>query len=201
MTGYTPSEAALLTGLPLAAVRRALEDKVVPSRRVRSGRMVQRLISSEGLLCLKLEHLGVGRLPLAHRRRIYQAVIKQPEIPEVKESEAVVIEVQKARADLKAVMDRYKKAKEMVSVDPEIMGGMPVVRGTRIPVYLIAEMRRQGASVQEILEGYPSLTSEQIELAELYARAHPRRGPKPRTQLPKGTRLIARKTYPLKRAS
>jgi hypothetical protein len=70
MTGYTPTEASLLTGLSLTAVRRALEDDAVPSRRVRSGRIVQRVISSDGLLCLKLEQLGVGRLPLAYRRRI-----------------------------------------------------------------------------------------------------------------------------------
>ncbi len=69
MTGYTPTEASLLTGLPLPAVRRALEDDVVPSQKVRSGRVVQRMISHEGLLCLKLEYIGGGQLPLAYRRR------------------------------------------------------------------------------------------------------------------------------------
>lgn len=201
MTGFTPTEASLLTGLPLTAVRRALEDDVVPSRKMRSGRIVQRVIPREGLLCLKLEHLGVGRLPLAYRRRIYRAVLAQPSVSVLRESEAVVIEVRKARTDLKSAMASYKKAHAMVVEDPEIMGGMPVIRGTRIPVQLVAEMRRQGASVEEILEGYPSLTREQVALAELYARAHPRRGPKAQTRLPRGSRLIARKIYPLKRAS
>lgn len=89
----------------------------------------------------------------------------------------------------------------MVASDPEIMGGALVIRGTRIPVRLVAEMRRQGASVEEILEGYPSLTRDCIALAELYAQAHPRRGFKAVTRLPQGARPIASKAYPLKRAS
>lgn len=201
MTGYTPAEASLLTGLPLTAVRRALEDDTVPSRKMRAGHIVQRVIPSEGLLCLKLEQLGVGRLPLAHRRRIYRAVLAQPGIPQFRESEAVVIEVRQARTHLKSAMTSYKRAHAMVVEDPEIMDGAPVIRGTRVPVHLVAEMRKQGASVEEILEGYPSLTREHIALAELYAQAHPRRGPKPQTRLPRGARLIARKAYPLKRAS
>jgi uncharacterized protein (DUF433 family) len=201
MTGYTPTEASLLTGLPLAAVRRALEDEVVPSERVRSGRVLQRIVSHDGLLCLKLEHLGVGRLPLAYRRRIYRAVLAQPTIPQLRESEAVIIEVRKARTDLKSAITNYKKAHAMVVQDPEIMGGTPVIRGTRIPVYLVTEMRRQGTSVEEILEGYPSLTREHIGLAELYAHAHPRRGPKAKTRLPQGARVVSHKVYPLKRAS
>ena len=200
MTGYTPTEASLLTGLPLTAVRRALEDDAVPSRKLRSGRVVQRVISGEGLLCLKLEQLGVGQLPLAYRKRIYRAVLAQPDIPQLKESEVVVIEVRRARTDLKSAMSSFKKAHAMVVEDPEIMGGSPVIRGTRIPVHLVAEMRRQGASIEEILDGYPSLKPEHITLAELYVQAHPRRGPKTQTRLPRGARVIARKVYPLKRA-
>jgi uncharacterized protein (DUF433 family) len=95
-------------------------------------------------------------------------------------------------------MTSYKKADAMIVSDPEIMGGTPVIRGTRIPVRLVAEMRRQGASVEEILEGYSSLTHESVMLAELYVQAHPRRVPKPQTRLPRGARVIARTTHPLK---
>jgi uncharacterized protein (DUF433 family) len=106
-----------------------------------------------------------------------------------------------AKMNLKSATSSYEKAHAMVVSDPEIMGGALVIRGTRIPVRLVAEMRQQGASVEEILEGYPSLTRDRITLAELYAQAHPRRGPKAHTRLPRGSRAIARKAYPLKRAS
>jgi len=95
----------------------------------------------------------------------------------------------------------YEKAHSMVVSDPEIMGGTPVVRGTRIPVRLIAEMRRYGTSVDEILAGYPSLDSEMVRLAEIYAEAHPSPDCEPQIRLPRGARVVARKTCPLERAS
>jgi uncharacterized protein (DUF433 family) len=64
----------------------------------------------------------------------------------------------------------------MVESDPEIMRGAPVYRGTRIPVHAIADMLSQGATVAEILEGYPALTREKAELAPMYVKAFPRRG-------------------------
>ena len=64
----------------------------------------------------------------------------------------------------------------MVVSDPEVMGGTPVYRGTRIPVDLVATMSAQGATVEEILDGYPALNREKVELAPLYVAAFPRRG-------------------------
>jgi uncharacterized protein (DUF433 family) len=67
----------------------------------------------------------------------------------------------------------------MIVSDPEVMRGTPVYRGTRIPVHAIADMLAQGATLQEILEGYPALTREAVELAPVYAKAFPRRGRPP----------------------
>ena len=64
----------------------------------------------------------------------------------------------------------------MIVSDPEIMRGTPVYRETRIPVELIADMLSQGAKPEEILEGYPALDREKVELAPLYVQAFPRRG-------------------------
>jgi uncharacterized protein (DUF433 family) len=52
----------------------------------------------------------------------------------------------------------------------------PRIRGTRIPVELIADMSTQGAGPEEILEGYPALDGEKIDLAPLCVQAFPRRG-------------------------
>jgi len=69
----------------------------------------------------------------------------------------------------------------MVISDPEILGGDPVFRGTRVPVHLIAELVAQGAMPAELIEGYPRLTAEMIRLAPIYAAACPLRG-RPRKQ-------------------
>jgi uncharacterized protein (DUF433 family) len=66
-----------------------------------------------------------------------------------------------------------RRVQEIVASDTEIMGGTPVFRGIRIPVDLIADMHAQGASVEEILEGYPNLDKEKIAMAPSCARAFP----------------------------
>jgi hypothetical protein len=44
-------------------------------------------------------------------------------------------------------------ATSMVQSDPEIMSGTPVFRGTRVSVYLIADMIEQGTPIEEIPDG------------------------------------------------
>jgi uncharacterized protein (DUF433 family) len=68
-----------------------------------------------------------------------------------------------------------RRARSLVVSDPEIMGGDPVFRGTRIPVHIIAELVTQGSSQAELLESYPRLTAEMIRLAPVCAAAYPRR--------------------------
>ncbi len=50
-----------------------------------------------------------------------------------------------------------------VQMDLNIMHGNPVFQGTRIPVYQIIEELADGTSLPDILEGYPSLTLENIQ--------------------------------------
>jgi len=52
-----------------------------------------------------------------------------------------------------------------ISVDPKVMVGKPVIRGTRIPVELIVKMLAQGISDDEILQEYPRLKAEDIKAA------------------------------------
>jgi len=68
------------------------------------------------------------------------------------------------------------KAREAVTEDPEILGGIPVIKGTRVPVYDIAAAFDAGTPVDRILKSYPSLKDWQVELASVYARAVPPRG-------------------------
>lgn len=52
--------------------------------------------------------------------------------------------------------------------DPEILRGKPVVRGTRIPVYVIVESFGNGSTESEILEDFPDLTVEDVRAALAY---------------------------------
>lgn len=56
-----------------------------------------------------------------------------------------------------------------INVDPEILGGKPVIRGTRIPVYVIVNLTAQGQNTKYILKNYPDLTPQDITEALQYA--------------------------------
>lgn len=81
--------------------------------------------------------------------------------------------------------NQLRQAQELVAEDPEILGGTPVIRGTRIPVYEVASLVEAGTPVEELKELYPKLTLSQIELASIYAKANPQRGRPRRRHLPK----------------
>jgi uncharacterized protein (DUF433 family) len=56
-----------------------------------------------------------------------------------------------------------------IEIDPKIMVGQPCIRGTRIPVRLILDLLAHGAPYDEIIEDYPSVTSDDIAACLLYA--------------------------------
>jgi uncharacterized protein (DUF433 family) len=59
--------------------------------------------------------------------------------------------------------------RDMITVDPNIMTGKPVVAGTRITVEYILEQLGYGHTVEELLDGHPRLTREGIQAAVNYA--------------------------------
>ena len=58
----------------------------------------------------------------------------------------------------------------LVISDPQVMDGLPVIRGTRIAVYLILEMLEAGLTIEQIVVEYPHLTADQVRAAVRYAR-------------------------------
>jgi uncharacterized protein (DUF433 family) len=54
-------------------------------------------------------------------------------------------------------------------VNPKILGGKPVIKGTRVPVYLILELLSAGYDFKRIIEAYPTLKEEDIKAAVEYA--------------------------------
>lgn len=55
-----------------------------------------------------------------------------------------------------------------IEMNPEIMGGRPVIRGTRIPVELLLRKLGAGMTVEEILANHPRLTAEDIRAAQAF---------------------------------
>src|SRR5437016_4352184 len=173
---YTPSQVSAVTGLPLPAVHKAIEYKLIRPKRVREGHFVQRLLSRSQAVYLRMEARGLRFLPLTARRLVAKAVEQDPGIDAmlISEGSVILIQCKSARKEVETGLRRLADAMRMVESDLEIMRGAPVYKGTRIPVHAIADMLSQGAAVAEILEGYPALTREKVELAPMYVKAFPR---------------------------
>ena len=59
---------------------------------------------------------------------------------------------------------------ERIELDPEVMLGKPVIRGTRITVEIILERIAAGCPIEEVLGDYPRLTRDDVLAAVAYAR-------------------------------
>jgi len=55
-----------------------------------------------------------------------------------------------------------------INIDPDVMLGKPVIKGTRIPVELIVRKIGEGASVEDLQDAYPNLEKEDIMAARRF---------------------------------
>jgi uncharacterized protein (DUF433 family) len=60
-------------------------------------------------------------------------------------------------------------AQERIEINPEIVGGEPVISGTRIPVELILRKLGAGMSAEQILADHPRLVPNDIRAAQTFA--------------------------------
>ena len=60
-------------------------------------------------------------------------------------------------------------AHDRIEINPEIMGGKPVIRGTRIPVELVLRKLGAGMTVEAIRTDHPGLTVEDVHAAQAFA--------------------------------
>ncbi|GFP24398.1 hypothetical protein HKBW3S09_01865 [Candidatus Hakubella thermalkaliphila] len=58
---------------------------------------------------------------------------------------------------------------DRIEINPAVMLGKPVIRGTRIPVELLLRKLSEGATEADLLDAYPRLTPEDIRAALAYA--------------------------------
>ncbi len=58
---------------------------------------------------------------------------------------------------------------DRIAIDPDVMQGKPVIRGTRITVDLVLRKLSEGATEAELLDAYPHLTTDDVRAALAYA--------------------------------
>ena len=58
---------------------------------------------------------------------------------------------------------------ERIEINAGVMQGKPVIRGTRVPVEVVLGKLAEGATIQDLLDAYPRLTTEDVRAALDYA--------------------------------
>jgi len=171
----TRSEAAQLSGASTVAVKKAIDQGVIPARSVKRQSLVE--AEDVGLLAL-LPMIRGAQLPVAQKRRLRSWLRSEASAAELELSPALV--VRKVPEVLHALerAERYARLREKwIVVDEERRaGGEPVIRGSRVSVYTLAGRVAAGDSDEVLEQDYPHIPAEAREVAAIYGAANPRRG-------------------------
>jgi uncharacterized protein (DUF433 family) len=96
--------------------------------------------------------------------------------------------------------ERLTAALDMVVESSDVVGGVPVIRGNRVPVHDVAASSAAGIPLDRILAAYPGIDAEKVEPAAIYAEAYPPRArPQCGGELPSGAIIIADRRIPRRR--
>jgi uncharacterized protein (DUF433 family) len=169
------TEIAEISGVPLKAVDKAIEQRVAKSRR-RRGRTM--LAADEAAALALLSELPVP-LSIKLKRDLRNWIVNRgPATSEEFElSKALRVAMTDSAADVARRASEYVRLREKyIEVDPEKMGGAPIVRGTRVPVRTLAKLVEGGESRGALKEDYPHIPEEAYEIAVLWAKGNPQRG-------------------------
>ena len=182
VTTYTPQEAAALTGMRLQRIQNAITTRQLgrsfPLRR--DGR---RRIDLPAVLALATADRlrGVKIAPAILYRAFRKSGLPRRPLPV---TDAVVLDTKVMLAPIAHNLWLYQIARERIVSDPAILGGLPVVKGTRVPARALHGRLKAGDSIERLLSEYDYLDRETIEAAVLFVEANkprgrPRRRPAP----------------------
>jgi uncharacterized protein (DUF433 family) len=220
LTSLTTAEAAFVADIPDRDVRRVFEEDILKEPLVRRAGTPR--VSYLGAACAMFYFKTESIYAAAFRRLVLDSVTSRlpamnlmviEDICNLRTKppggwlldlsgpmgDLVHIEFGKYVIAVQARRSTIEKSLDLITSDPEIYGGVPVFKGTRIPIDAIATSLRKGTDRHKLLSVYPDLTPEQLDAAKVYAEVHPPRG-RPRKSMPgtwkarKTTRVPGRST-------
>lgn len=179
MDRLTTSEAAVAAGVSVPQIHRIIDERILPEDLYSTSQMRTFRTDACVLIAFYFETADLltaqARLRTIRNARAHCSGWEQWENCIV-EDHFVTVRFHDIWKNVDTRLHQMMKARESVTEDPEILGGIPVIKGTRVPVYDIAAAVDAGTSVDRILKSYPSLKDWQVELASVYARAVPQKG-------------------------
>ena len=208
----TPTEAAVVASVTVRDVNRVIDERILPDKLYSIGEDRTRRIFVDGCVFIAFYFKTANQLTAEERiktitdasTRLASVVTKGRRRKYASRSQWVVrgdfltIDLAPFVRSVQEQFSRLQQARTLVVEDPEILGGIPVIRNTRVPVYDVAASTAAGISTDRLLAAYPGLTARDLELAALYAQANPQRGRPRRFPSPSTRRvsLVANRRLP-----
>jgi uncharacterized protein (DUF433 family) len=195
---FSPAEIGAVAGVPVKSVYKVIEQRLPGGLVVRRHR--QRLLTRWGAVCVVIDHEMPKDVPVSVRKQLY-AQIRRPMTPRVIKCKhgivQYIVDVRTLASKVDVDLAKYRKAMKLIVEEPNVQAGAATFRGTRILVQQIADLISEGATETELRKDYPRLTRAMIAAAQVYAKAHPRRGrprmPAWRNEEPLSERKIERR--------
>lgn len=194
----TINEAAHLAGVSARLIEKSMESGILRAEKLPDAltrRPIRHLPLSAIPYLSAISDEWLRDLPLARKRRLWMILSRYRHRPGerlamLRLSERISLDMEELAGERTREAHAYRIARdEHLVSDPEILGGTPVVRGTRLSVYAILGRLDGGESVGDLREDYPDIPEAAFAAAETYARTHPLRGrPSGRPWLPEAGR-------------
>lgn len=206
----TPTEAAVVSNVDLRDVNRVIDESILPADFYRVHPDRTRRLLAEACTFISFYFHAAGSLTAEERlRTIATASERMRKEPTSRLEKEWTVRARFLTIDLAPFLKRVHEklselgeARALVVEDPEVLGGTPVIRGTRIPVYDVAASVAAGLPASRILAAYPDLTAEMVELAAFYVTANPPRGrPREHSSRPLGASVVSTRRTPRRRRS
>lgn len=170
------NEAARLSGASATVINKAIEQRAVRTKRSKAGSLID--ARDTGALQI-FGALSFG-LPVAMKRRMTTWLRDAEAGAELSLSDALLIRKSEASDEATARALRYVALRErFLEVNPDVQGGEPVVRGTRIPIRGLAKQIEAGETLEVLRQEYDYIDPDAFEFAVLWSSANPRRGRPP----------------------
>jgi len=213
----TPTEAAVVASVTVRDVNRVIDERILPDQLYVVAKDRTRRLFVDSCVLIAFYFGSAKRLTAEERiKTIADASARLPS-GQGKEGERLsalrkkwVVAEDFLTIDLapfvRSVEEQFSKlqdARGLVVEDPEILGGSPVIRNTRIPVYDVAASVAAGVSIDRLVAAYRGLSARDVGLAALYAEANPQRGrPRRAVTVPPAKRaLVASRRLPRRKHS
>jgi uncharacterized protein (DUF433 family) len=191
---FSVNEAAAIAEVSPETIRTALDKKsVTPSYKRKTGKAVRHQFSIGDVLLVKAlvefpfplskeDKLSLAQI-LAHGdRRAERWSREGADLVYRSGDTQILFECKVFRQKVARNLSAFRWGRRRVVSVPDVLGGEPVFRGTRIPLQHVASLFRKGIPEKEIAEDLPALTARDLAYARLFSRLGEKPG-RPRKKL------------------